>query len=105
MLASVNFYKSATKAIGDAKAARSLRLFMVPGMGHCGGGEGPNTFRHDGAARTVGREGAAADARRRLAQHERQSRSDASALPVPEVARYTGSGSTDEAENFTCRLP
>ncbi len=35
---------SAAKAIGDAKAAGSLRLFMVPGMGHCRGGEGPNTL-------------------------------------------------------------
>src|SRR5262245_60966985 len=43
-LASVNFYKSAVSAIGEAKASSSLRLFMVPGMGHCGGGEGPNTF-------------------------------------------------------------
>jgi feruloyl esterase len=53
-LASVNFYKGARQAIGDAKTGRSLRLFMIPGMGHCGG-----------------------------AQHERRGGPDAAALPVP----------------------
>ena len=40
----MNFYKSATSAFGEAGVLRSMRLFMAPGMGHCGGGEGPNTF-------------------------------------------------------------
>ena len=43
--ASVNFYTralAATKA--PAKGATWLRLYMVPGMGHCSGGEGPDTF-------------------------------------------------------------
>ena len=29
---------------GPAKTGEWVRLFMVPGMGHCGGGEGPNRF-------------------------------------------------------------
>jgi len=29
---------------GLEKAEASVRLFMAPGMGHCAGGEGPNTF-------------------------------------------------------------
>ena len=29
---------------GAAQTAQSVRLFMVPGMNHCGGGEGPNVF-------------------------------------------------------------
>ena len=49
----------------------------------CGGGEGRNTFDNDGAARAVGREGKGAGARRRLAPHERQDRSDTTAVPVP----------------------
>ena len=43
--ASVNFYAralAATKA--PAKGSTWLRLYMVPGMGHCSGGEGPDTF-------------------------------------------------------------
>jgi feruloyl esterase len=34
----------ATTFMGDMHAARDrIRLFMFPGMGHCGGGPGPNT--------------------------------------------------------------
>ena len=29
---------------GAAKVSASYRLFHAPGMGHCAGGEGPNTF-------------------------------------------------------------
>ena len=29
---------------GKAKVNDSYRLFMVPGMGHCGGGDGTSTF-------------------------------------------------------------
>jgi tannase/feruloyl esterase len=39
-LASVNFYKGVGSALGDQAVSRSMRLFMVPGMGHCGGGSG-----------------------------------------------------------------
>ena len=42
---SVNYYNSVVKALGGAsKTMSAVRLFMVPGMGHCAGGEGPNTF-------------------------------------------------------------
>src|SRR4029077_17033052 len=43
--ASINFYTRTLDAThGGPSNAAWLRLFMVPGMGHCGGGEGPNTF-------------------------------------------------------------
>ena len=43
--ASVNYYTSVVKTMGGpAKTGEWVRLFMAPGMGHCGGGEGPNTF-------------------------------------------------------------
>jgi hypothetical protein len=34
---------------GADKTTDFFRLFMVPGMGHCGGGPGPNTFDALGA--------------------------------------------------------
>ncbi len=40
----VNYYESVRKSVGAAKSANSVRLFMFPGMAHCGGGEGPNRF-------------------------------------------------------------
>jgi feruloyl esterase len=104
-LASVNFYKSAAKAIGDAKAASSLRLFMVPGMGHCGGGEGPNTLDMMVPLEQWVEKGQAPT--RVIASHSTNGTVDRTRplCPYPQVARYAGSGSTDEAQNFTCRLP
>jgi feruloyl esterase len=104
-LASVNFYKSVTSAIGEAKVSRSLRLFMVPGMGHCSGGEGPNTFDMMVPLEQWVEKGEAPT--RIVASHSTNGKIDRTRplCPYPQVARYMGTGSTDEAENFTCRLP
>ena len=101
----MNFYTSAAKAIGDAKAASSLRLFMVPGMAHCGGGEGPNTFDMMVPLEQWVEKGQAPT--RVVASHRTNGKIDRTRplCPYPQVARYTGNGGTDEAENFTCRLP
>src|SRR4030095_7801322 len=36
--------RGARRVGGTARVHGSYRLFMAPGMGHCGGGEGANTF-------------------------------------------------------------
>ena len=59
-----------------------MRLFMVPGMGHCGGGEGPNTFDMMAPLEQWVENGTTAVARRRLAQPERESRSHSAAVRV-----------------------
>jgi feruloyl esterase len=41
---SINYYRSVEEKLGAAPLRDSYRLFTVPGMAHCGGGEGPNTF-------------------------------------------------------------
>lgn len=104
-LASVNFYQSVSKTVGDAKAAGGLRLFMVPGMGHCGGGDGPNTFDMMPALEAWVEKGAAPASV--VASHATRGAVDRTRplCPYPQVARYNGTGSIDVAENFTCRLP
>ena len=104
-LASVNFYKSAVGALGEARTVSSVRLFMVPGMGHCRGGEGPNTFDMVAPLDQWVERGQAPT--RIVASHSTGGKADRTRplCPYPQVARYTGTGSTDEAENFTCRLP
>jgi feruloyl esterase len=104
-LASVNFYKSAASAIGDARTSSSLRLFMVPGMGHCGGGDGPNTFDMVGPLEQWVENGLAPT--KVVASRSTNGKVDRTRplCPYPQVARYSGSGSSDAAENFTCRLP
>ena len=104
-LASVNFYKSVRSAVGDADVSSAMRLFMVPGMGHCGGGEGPNTFDMMVPLEQWVEKGQAPA--RVVASHSTNGKMDRTRplCPYPQVARYTGTGSIDEAANFTCQLP
>src|SRR5262245_18969106 len=42
---SIQFYSDVTKNLGDpTKATNSIRLFLMPGVGHCRGGDGPSSF-------------------------------------------------------------
>ena len=40
----IDYYTSVTKKMGQRETDDFARLFMVPGMTHCAGGVGPNTF-------------------------------------------------------------
>ena len=100
--ASVNFYKSIVNAVGGAVAESSLRLFMVPGMGHCGGGTGVNTFDMVTPLDlwvTAGKAPAEVPASR-----VRNGVSDRTRplCAYPQIAIYKGSGSLDDAANFSC---
>jgi Tannase and feruloyl esterase len=104
-MASVNFYKGVNGALGEPKVSSSMRLFMVPGMGHCGGGEGPNTFDMMIPLEQWVEKGQAPA--RVVASHNTNGKVDRTRplCAYPQVARHTGTGSTDEAENFTCQVP
>jgi feruloyl esterase len=100
---STQYYKRVLEALGDpARVHGSYRLFMAPGMGHCGGGEGPNTFDMVDALERWVEQGIPPD--RIVASHVTNGKVDRTRplCPYPQVARYTGSGSTDEAANFVC---
>ncbi|HUP38974.1 MAG TPA: tannase/feruloyl esterase family alpha/beta hydrolase [Vicinamibacterales bacterium] len=101
--ASVNFYTRALAAT-QTSANRSpwLRLYMVPGMGHCSGGEGPDTFDMMGPLDLWVEKGT-------IPQQIVASKMTAGKVtrtrplcPHPQVARYKGTGSIDAAENFAC---
>ena len=101
---STQYYSRAIEALGGAGNARgSYRLFMAPGMAHCGGGEGPNTFDIVSALEQWVENGKAPD--QILATHATNGRVDRTRplCPYPQVATYKGSGSPDEAANFACR--
>jgi feruloyl esterase len=100
---SVNFYTSVAKEMGGVgKTMDSYRLFMAPGMNHCGGGDGPNTFDTVGALEQWVEKSSAPD--QLLASHRTDGKLDRTRplCPYPQVARYKGTGSTDEAANFSC---
>jgi feruloyl esterase len=102
--ATVEFYDSIAKVSSDATPGWA-RLFMAPGMAHCEGGEGPDTFDKLSAMEQWVEQGKAPD--RIIASHSTDGKIDRTRplCPYPQVARYQGTGSTDEAANFTCRSP
>ena len=103
---STQYYARVLEALGGAgKAHGSYRLFMAPGMAHCGGGEGPNTFDMVGALEQWVEHGKAPD--QIIASHSTNGGVDRTRplCPYPQVAAYKGSGSPDEAANFVCRAP
>ena len=99
----VDFYKQAVEQSGDSSGASNwIRLFMVPGMGHCSGGEGPDTFDKMTVIEQWVEQGKAPDTI--IASHQTEGKADRSRplCPYPQIARYKGSGSIDEASNFSC---
>ena len=102
--AACRYYTRAVEASGGAaKVNSSYRLFLAPGMGHCGGGEGPNTFDMVSALEQWVEDGTAPD--RIEASHATAGRVDRTRplCPYPQVAVYKGSGSIDQAASFACR--
>lgn len=103
---STQYYTRVLEALGGATGIQNAyRLFMAPGMAHCGGGEGPNTFDMVGALEQWVEHGRAPD--RIVASHSTSGLVDRTRplCPYPQMAVYTGTGSTDEAANFVCKAP
>ncbi len=103
---STQYYGRVLDKLGDKnKVNASYRLFMVPGMGHCGGGEGPNTFDMVAALERWVENGSAPD--QIIATHSTNGKPDRTRplCPYPQIAAYKGTGSIDDAANFVCRAP
>jgi hypothetical protein len=115
----VNYYNGVREKMGPAKAETFVRLFMVPGMQHCGGGPGPNSFgeypgprgdaEHDIAAALERWVETGAAPGKIVATKFKSDLNPASGVvrtrPLcryPEIAKYSGSGSIDDAANFSC---
>jgi feruloyl esterase len=101
----INYYESVRDRLGSVQIGEWLRLFLAPGMGHCGGGEGPNMFDALAALEQWVENGHAPGII--IASHRADGKVDRTRplCPYPQVAKYRGSGSIDEAANFTCLLP
>jgi feruloyl esterase len=103
-LMGVSYYEKAVEANGP-KGTDFLRLFMVPGMAHCAGGVGPD--QNDAVTAVIDwvEKGAAPDrivAKKIVNGATTRSRP---LCPYPQVARYKGQGSVDDAASFECRMP
>ena len=100
----IDYYKRVQQQMGGAKkTAEFARLFLVPGIGHCGGGAGPAPYGQlDALLSWV--EGSKAPETLPAARRD-QAGAITRSRPLcqyPLVAKYKGTGSTDEAANFVC---
>jgi hypothetical protein len=108
----LDYYNGVISKMGRTDADGFTQLYMVPGMQHCDSGPGPNSF---GGPMTAALE-------RWVEQHSAPDKIIATKFkidgnpesgvvrtrplcPYPQVARYSGSGSTSEAANFACVAP
>ena len=117
---SVDYFETVQSAIGNTKSF--YRLFMVPGMSHCGGGVGANSF---GNGVVVPHADAAHDVVMALDQWVIRNVPPDQIIatgfvdnipakgvamtrplcPYPQEAHYKGTGDTNDTGNFVCQLP
>jgi hypothetical protein len=103
-LVGVNYYEQALERNGP-DTPQFLRLFMVPGMAHCAGGVATDRFDALTALVDWVEKGKAPDSIRAARVVKNQEVRSRPLCPYPQVARYSGRGSIDEAANFRCAAP
>ncbi len=121
-LNTINYYEAVENKMGKQDADSFLRLFMVPGMQHCGGGPGADVFgqmgfsssndpQHDMylALEQWVEKGAAPST---VIATKQSGEGAAAAVKMtrplcayPQVAKYKGSGDSNDAANFVCAAP
>jgi hypothetical protein len=98
-MSTVNLYQHI-----DKKNAANARLFMIPGMGHCAGGDGPFVFD---AISTIDKwvETGKAPERIVVSNPPNAPARTRPLCPFPQEAAHSGNGSTDDEKNFQCKVP
>jgi len=97
----IDYYNRVQKQMGTT--SQFARLFLAPGVGHCGGGPGPQP---DGQFEAVVRwveQGTAPDTLNAVLRDRNGVVRSRPLCQFPMVATYKGTGSTDDAANFTCK--
>jgi feruloyl esterase len=100
----VNYYEQAVAKNGP-DTTEFFVLFMAPGMAHCGGGTGPD--RHDSMTAMIERveKGRAPESMVASRVVDNSVVRTRPLCPYPQVTRYSGHGSIDDASNFRCVTP
>jgi len=100
----INFYNGVLAKTG-AKQDDWLKLYMVPGMMHCAGGDGPDQFNKMAVVERWRESGEVP--KTIIASHVTNGSVDRTRplCPYPQVAVYKGTGSTNDASSFACKLP
>ena len=98
----INYYTSVVNGAGRGLEGKQIALYMVPGMDHCAGGPGTDTFDKVRAMESwlsTGKAPESIQGAHRVAGIVQRTR------PIcryPNVATWKGAGSTDDAANFSC---
>ena len=103
-LDTIDYFNAVLNASGSSARGRSIQLYMLPGVNHCEGGEGPDRFDAVAALDEwfdTGRAPARIVATRGTDGTGALTRP---LCPYPQRAVYSGSGSLDQATNFLCRI-
>lgn len=102
-LGTIHYYKQMEEVTG-AETKSFARLFLAPGMQHCGGGPGPDTFDAVSAIERWVEEGTAP--RQMVASHSVHGVVDRTRplCPYPQMAVYSGKGDVTDAGSFVCKV-
>ncbi len=121
-LNTIDYYNSVIAKMGAGEVTSFVRLYMVPGMQHCLGGPGPSWFGQTGHPTAKGNpygvfssleewvEKGTAPGEAIATKYVDDNPSKGVQMsrplcPYPQIAKYKGSGDTNEAANFTCAAP
>ena len=102
----IDYYKNVEAAMGGSRQTQDFaRLFMVPGMGACPGFNNPSAFDVLGAVEQWRERNTPPE--KIIASHTAEGKvyKTRPVCPYPQVAIYKGTGSTNDAANFTCGTP
>jgi feruloyl esterase len=97
----VLYYESVLREMGPEQDDW-MRLFLVPGMGHCRGGPGPNAFDSIAALERWREKGVAPT---QMLGKNRESGLERPICAYPQYAKYDGSGDLKDPANFSCADP
>jgi len=104
-LPGIEYYEAVTKRMGAAATRDFYRLYMVPGMFHCSGGPGCGSVDWLTAVMDWVEQGKAPEALTGAHVEKGVTTKTRPACPYPQVARYKGVGSVEEAGSFSCVAP
>jgi hypothetical protein len=99
----IDYYTRVQQQMGGAKkTSEFIRLFMAPGVGHCGGAVGPAPTAMLEALLPWVEENKAPESLLAIRRDQNGGTRTRPLCQYPQVAKYKGTGSTDDASNFNC---
>ena len=101
----IDFAAKAHGGDGVAYTSEYSRLYMVPGMGHCRGGNGPDQADWMSVISGWVEKGQAPASVTARSVRDGKVVTTRPLCPHPQVARYKGKGDTNDAANFECAAP